>query len=79
MIQVVIYTAAGLQEETNCMEVLLASLAQKFPHKLTIVDLSNNAFLAEAFAGKLPNLEVGQFNFSCQVSPDALAQALALV
>jgi uncharacterized membrane protein len=76
MIQVVIYTAAGLQEETNRMEVLLASLAQKFPHKLTIVDLSNNAFLAEAFAGKLPNLEVGQFNFSCQVRPDALEQAL---
>ena len=76
MIQVVIYTAAGLQEETNRMEVLLASLAQKFPHKLTIVDLSNNAFLAEAFAGKLPDLEVGQFNFSCQVDPDALAQAL---
>jgi len=43
---------------------------------LTIVDLSNNAFLAEAFAGKLPTLEVGQFNFSCQVDPDALAQAL---
>ena len=76
MIQVVIYTAAGLQEETNRMEALLAGLAQKFPHKLTIVDLSNNAFLAGAFAGKLPNLEVGQFNFSCQVDPDALAQAL---
>jgi len=76
MIQVVIYTAAGLQEDTNRMEALLAGLAQKYPHKLTIVDLSNNAFLAEAFAGKLPNLEVGQFNFSCQVDPDALAQAL---
>ena len=74
--QVVIYTVAGFQEETNRMEALLASLAQKYPHKLTIVDLSNNAFLAEAFAGKLPDLEVGQFNFSCQVDPDALAQAL---
>ena len=76
MIQVVIYTAAGMQEDTNRMEALLSSLTQKYPHKLTIVDLSNNAFLAEAFAGKLPNLEVGQFNFSCQVDPDALAQAL---
>jgi len=76
MMQVVIYTAAGLQEDTNRMEALLASLAQKYPHKLTIVDLSNNAFLAEAFAGKLPNLEVGQFNFNCQVRPDALEQAL---
>lgn len=76
MIQVVIYTAAGLQEDTNRMEALLSSLTQKYPHKLTIVDLSNNAFLAEAFAGKLPTLEVGQFNFSCQVSPDSLEQAL---
>ncbi|HBG59663.1 MAG TPA: hypothetical protein DDW97_02685 [Anaerolineaceae bacterium] len=76
MMQVVIYTASGLQEETNQMEALLASLAQKYPHKLAIVDLSNNAFLAEAFAGKLPNLEVGQFNFNCQVRPDALEQAL---
>ena len=76
MIQVVIYTAAGLQEDTNRMEALLASLAQKYPHKLTIVDLSNNAFLAEAFAGNLPNLEIGQFNFNCQVRPDALEQAL---
>ena len=76
MIQVVIYTAAGLQEDTNRMETLLASLEQKFPHKLTIVDLSNNAFLAGAFAGKLPNLEVGQFNLSCQVSSDTLEQAL---
>jgi uncharacterized membrane protein len=76
MMQVVIYTASGLQEDTNRMEALLASLAQKYPHKLTIVDLSNNAFLAEAFAGKLPNLEVGQFNFNCQVRPDALEQAL---
>ena len=76
MMQVVIYTAAGLQEDTNRMEALLASLAQKYPYKLTIVDISNNTFLAEAFAGKLPNLEVGQFNFSCQVSPDALEQAL---
>jgi uncharacterized membrane protein len=77
MMQVVIYTAAGFQEETNRMEALLDSLAQKYPHKLKIVDISNSAFLAEAFTGKLPNLEVGQFNFSCQVSPDALAQALA--
>ena len=76
MMQVVIYTAAGLQEDTNRMEALLASLAQKYPHKLTIVDLSNNAFLAEAFAGNLPNLEIGQFNFNCQVRPDALEQAL---
>ncbi len=76
MMQVVIYTAAGLQEDTNRMEALLASLAQKYPYKLTIVDISNNVFLAEAFAGKLPNLEFGQFNFSCHVSPDALEQAL---
>jgi len=76
MMQVVIYTASGLQEDTNRMEALLVSLAQKYPHKLTIVDLSNNAFLAEAFAGKLPNLEVGQFNFNGQVRPDALEQAL---
>ena len=76
MMQVVIYTASGLQEETNQMEALLASLAQKYPHKLAIVDLSNNAFLAEAFAGNLPNLEIGQFNFNCQVRPDALEQAL---
>ena len=44
--QVVIYTASGFQEDTNRMEALLASLAPKYPHKLTIVDLSNNVFLA---------------------------------
>jgi len=32
--------------------------------------------LPKRFAGKLPNLEVGQFNFNGQVRPDALEQAL---
>ncbi|HAE85421.1 MAG TPA: hypothetical protein DCG78_02785 [Anaerolineaceae bacterium] len=77
MLQVVIYTAAGLQAETDRMQATLAGLVQKYPYRLNIVDISDNAFLATAYQGKLPCLEVGTITFSRQVGSGTLDDALA--
>jgi uncharacterized membrane protein len=77
MMQVVIYTAAGLQVETDRMQATLAGLVQKYPYRLNIVDISDNAFLATAYKGKLPCLEVGAITFSRQVGSGTLDDALA--
>jgi len=76
IVQVLLITAPGFEEECGQLQSLLAVFEQKYPFILLVLNIGQDKFLRQAYQGKLPCLEIGPFTLSGAINSNTLENAL---
>ncbi|MCC7119825.1 MAG: DUF2085 domain-containing protein [Anaerolineales bacterium] len=65
-------------DDAACEEVRtqLASLQEKFPHRLIEIDIEQDAALAQKYGADLPAIEAGPYTLKAPITPQALHMTL---
>jgi len=76
IVQVLLITAPGFEEECWQLQSVLGVFEQKYPFTLSVLNIGQDKFLRQAYQGKLPCLEIGPFTLSGTINSNTLENAL---